>query len=226
MNMRTIQFGKYKCVMNWARYGNGRLALQLDDAKNGEPVLVATVNMPDEEIDGDEVIIKNYHENEGILNVLIHDKIISRPIRNVDGNPGILVCKLLITPDVIEEGSKRMKHLSLYENFKINEADKFTFKTEKPTGKWRSFDEDTYHIKLKGKEVGQIVEVVAGNGSPKTYKIRLMVTKTDKITDSNPNCSWKWITLKKECESLEAAKLWLNQAIGELQKAYILHPLD
>lgn len=82
---------------------------------------------------------------------------------------------------------------------------KFTFKTEKPTGSYKSFFSDYHYIKLKKKEVGTITD--------KTYKIRLKVWKADINEDGNPNCKWKWITLKKESKTLQEAKDFLNENI-------------
>jgi len=109
-----------------------------------------------------------------------------------------------------------MKHIKLFENF-LNEADKFTFKTTKSTGRYRSFYSDSHDIKLKGNNVGNIQD-------EKPFKIKLMVMKNEAkgITDNNPNCPWKWITLKKESESLEEAKTWINSVIEQIQKQYEL----
>jgi len=79
----------------------------------------------------------------------------------------------------------------------------FTFKTEKPTGRYRSFDNDTHNIKLQKVEVGVIC-------SDKPFKIRLQVVKKDIMEDGNKNCPWKWITFKKESETLDEAKKFLN----------------
>ncbi len=109
-----------------------------------------------------------------------------------------------------------MIHIKLYESF-LNEAvEKFTFKTTKPTGRYRSFDSDMHEIKLKGFVVGSI--------SPdKPFKIRLMVVKNGTtIKDDNANCPWKWIALKHESESLDAAKEWLNANIEGIKKNWPL----
>lgn len=94
-------------------------------------------------------------------------------------------------------------------------ADKFTFKTNKPTGKYRSFDTDYHHIKLAGREVGNI-------SAGKTFRINLNVMKTETITDSNPNCPWKRITLKKESETLQEAKDWLNANFKSITAKYTI----
>jgi hypothetical protein len=89
----------------------------------------------------------------------------------------------------------------------------FKFKTNKPTGKWRAFDNPSHHIKHKGKEVGMI-----DHEAP--FKIRLMVMKADIMEDGNGNCPWKWITLTKQSESLQEAKDFLNEKIDIIFAKY------
>jgi hypothetical protein len=80
---------------------------------------------------------------------------------------------------------------------------KFTFKTVKPTGRYSSFFSDQYLIKFNKVEVGEITDNLP-------IRIRLKVYKDDLNEDGNPNCSWKWITLKKTFNSIDEAKLFLN----------------
>ena len=80
---------------------------------------------------------------------------------------------------------------------------KFTFKTEKAVGRYRSFDTDDHQIKFNKFVCGQIQD-----GVP--YQIRLMVW-TDE--EKHENARWKWIALKKESNSLQEAKEFLNQRI-------------
>lgn len=95
----------------------------------------------------------------------------------------------------------------------------FTFKTEKPTGKWRSFNPETHHIKLNKIEVGTINGQGRFNDSP-PFKIRLQVKKKDINEDGNPNCRWKWIILKKDSQTLQEAKDFLNQHFKEITELY------
>lgn len=95
----------------------------------------------------------------------------------------------------------------------------FTFKTEKPTGKWRSFYPDSHHIKIKKSKVGNISDKYP-------HKISLAVFKEDINEDGNPNCEWKWIQLKKESKSLSEAKEWLKSNYDLLIKKYRLYPLS
>lgn len=96
---------------------------------------------------------------------------------------------------------------------------KFTFKTEKPTGTYRSFYPSAHYIKLKGKQVGSITD-------KEHYKIRLKVVKKDVLEDGDPNCTWKWITLTKESQSLQEAKDFLNENIDSILTKYNLHFID
>jgi len=91
----------------------------------------------------------------------------------------------------------------------------FTFKTNKPTGKWRSFHSTTHDIKIKRKLVGSIDDA-------HPHKIRLTVIKKDILEDGNKNCDWKWIVLKKKSESLEEAKLFLQENYEAILKRYNL----
>jgi hypothetical protein len=94
--VKTIKFLGFNCRLERGEYNNGRLALELVDIKSDEPVAVATVNMPMEALSKDEVVIKNYSENEGILDALIKAKVISQPIRIVQsGYVSSPICKLL-----------------------------------------------------------------------------------------------------------------------------------
>lgn len=91
---------------------------------------------------------------------------------------------------------------------------KFTFKKNKPEGRYSWVHNPTYDIKLKGKIVGSIEH--------ETWDIRLMIIKDDINEDGNPNCKWKWVKLKKKSETLEEAKEWLNSVIDKLLEKYKL----
>ncbi len=110
---------------------------------------------------------------------------------------------------------------SINEFKKLNENNKkFTFKTENPVGRQKSFDKPTYYIKLDKKQVGIIYE------KESKQIIRLQVTKTEIITDNNPNCPQKQITLKAQHNSLDEAKVFLNTHINTILNQQTLYPLD
>lgn len=93
----------------------------------------------------------------------------------------------------------------------------FTFKTEKSTGRYRSFYPDTVYIKHNKKVVGMFDE---------DFNIRLMIEKKDINENGNPNCSWKWITLKKKSSSLDEAKSFLKENYSKIVELYNLHYSD
>ncbi len=93
---------------------------------------------------------------------------------------------------------------------------KFTFKTEHPTGLYRSFYKSQHYIKFNKIGVGSI-----GNESP--YSIRLKVTKEDINEDGCSNCEWKWIRLKGEFSSLDEAKTFLVKNTEAIMAKFKIH---
>lgn len=81
----TITWKGRQYKLDFARYNNDRLAITFIDAKTGEDDIRATVNLPDEDIDpkniDQEIAIKDYSENEGVLDALVKAEIVSKPIR-------------------------------------------------------------------------------------------------------------------------------------------------
>ena len=69
--MKTVRFQQWDCVVEKGTYSNGRPALILNDAHTGKQVAVATVVLPDVEADRNEVFIKDYSENAGMLKALV-----------------------------------------------------------------------------------------------------------------------------------------------------------
>jgi hypothetical protein len=92
---------------------------------------------------------------------------------------------------------------------------KFTFKTEKQTGKYRAFYVPFHYIKLDGKEVGNI--------DHDAWRIRLMIY--DEALKGT-NCEWKWILLKHVPVSLEEAKAFLIKNQIAIESKYKLHKLE
>jgi len=65
----VIKFRRYTCAVCRAVYGNGQTALWLEDVNSGARIAVATVAL-DVPLPKDRVLIKNWEENEGILQAL------------------------------------------------------------------------------------------------------------------------------------------------------------
>lgn len=89
----TTPYDNYTVIPQWGNYSNGRIALELIDAEDGETVMVATVNIPDAMIEKDELIIKNYSENEGVLEALQKEGIVGPIIKTV--RTGFVTCPVV-----------------------------------------------------------------------------------------------------------------------------------
>ena len=100
--MTTLQYKSYPVRLHCERYSNKRPAIQLilandtEEAIAGELITTATVNLPNEPIHSDEIAVKSYSENEGMLDWLWHNNIIERqPTRYIpSGFVRIPICKL------------------------------------------------------------------------------------------------------------------------------------
>ena len=74
---KTVNFMGEELNVKLSKYANGQNAMQLVD-QDGIPFMTASV-AHDVNIDDDCVIIKNYSENEGIMEALIEAEIIEKP---------------------------------------------------------------------------------------------------------------------------------------------------
>ena len=79
--MKTFKltaFGQTRdVVIQLHKYSNGRPVIQLVDAEDGEPYATATVNIPDVLLLDNEVLVKDYSENEGMLDFLSKNNIVT-----------------------------------------------------------------------------------------------------------------------------------------------------
>lgn len=78
---KTVNFMGEALTIVMSRYANGQNAIQLVD-QDGMPFMTASVAY-DVNIAIDCVIIKNYSENEGILEALIEAGIIDKPFMEI-----------------------------------------------------------------------------------------------------------------------------------------------
>jgi hypothetical protein len=81
MPLIRVQFGEWNCIAEKLKYNNGRIAIQLIDDCDGAPVATATINVPAEQLAEDEAIIKDYAENEGMVQALMDAGIITNFVR-------------------------------------------------------------------------------------------------------------------------------------------------
>lgn len=95
--MKTIQFKEWECHLVYDKYRNQRRAIQLIDVHDRELVATATVNLPHEPLEDNEVAIKDYSENNGMIQVLQSEEIIGEVKRYVrQGFVMIPICELLM----------------------------------------------------------------------------------------------------------------------------------
>lgn len=66
-----LRYKEWNVELRHVFYDNGRAALQLIDADDGEPVATATTNLPDEPLEEGEAFVKDYSENRGMLDWLV-----------------------------------------------------------------------------------------------------------------------------------------------------------
>lgn len=75
-------------------YKNGQICIQLIDTSDGFPFATATVAVEDNLLKEDELAIKDYSENEGILDTLIDHNIVEHPRAFIQsGFVKIPICK-------------------------------------------------------------------------------------------------------------------------------------
>lgn len=94
--MTRVRFRNWDCIVRKRRYDNGRPALQLIDAGDGSPIATATINLPDEPLGRNQVFIKDYSENEGMLAALVAAGVVEPTGQTVrSGYVEVPVCELL-----------------------------------------------------------------------------------------------------------------------------------
>lgn len=82
--MTTVQFREWTCRVVFDRYcHDNRTAILLVDVEDGSPVATATVNIPDEELTQGCCFIKDWSENEGMLEALVEAGIVEPTGRRV-----------------------------------------------------------------------------------------------------------------------------------------------
>jgi hypothetical protein len=89
----------------------------------------------------------------------------------------------------------------------ITKAKKFTFKVNRPTGKYKSFSNTYVEIKLDGCVVGSFSESAINNSSV----IAFHVIKEDILEDGNPNCIWKSRFIKNPNNKIKDTQKFLNE---------------
>lgn len=84
----------YECRLGWGDYGNGNVAI-FAKSPEGELIGVLSVNTC-EVLDNDHVAIKDWSENEGVLQSLVDNGVVSAPERTIPtGYVEAAVCRIL-----------------------------------------------------------------------------------------------------------------------------------
>ncbi len=91
-----VKFFDWSCDVVVKKYHNGRNAIELVDVYDGSRVAIATVNLPDVDLEANEVIIRNYSEAEGMLDILVKAGVIEPTGKVVtSGFATLEICKLI-----------------------------------------------------------------------------------------------------------------------------------
>lgn len=77
--MRTYKLRGENVIVSIKKYGNNRPCIIITD-EDGLPYMIATINAPERPLEDNEVIIKDYAENEGVYKWLLERNIISSMI--------------------------------------------------------------------------------------------------------------------------------------------------
>jgi hypothetical protein len=91
----NLKYKQWSVVFVCGQYCTGRLAIELVDAHDGERITVVTVNLEDVTIEDDEVIIKTWSENEGMVEWLQSVGVVTDIVRTEPtGYAEACVCKV------------------------------------------------------------------------------------------------------------------------------------
>jgi len=89
------KYGMWRAQIHWRYYENSRRAMELI-TKDGEVICVATINIPEVDVPDGHVLIKNWSENEGVLESLLENGVIEDTgIRIPTGYVEAALCKVL-----------------------------------------------------------------------------------------------------------------------------------
>lgn len=108
----AVEFAGYRCVAYETAYpseAGGARAIYLVDAADGEPVATATVNVEgvSEKLPDREVLIKDYSENEGMLEALARAGLVEDTGRRVrTGYVAVPVARLLYPEEQGKEAQR------------------------------------------------------------------------------------------------------------------------
>lgn len=76
MKKKEFMYGMTPVNIKIGTYNNRRPNIQLIDAIDGVPFMTATINVPLVDVEGDQIIIKDYSENTGVFDWLIEKNVV------------------------------------------------------------------------------------------------------------------------------------------------------
>jgi hypothetical protein len=88
---KIINFNGFICNFQLHEYVNGGTAITLVDTDDGMPVATASLWIGN--LFHDEIAIKDYSENEGMVEALLEAGLIYPPHRSVNGHPVVRLVK-------------------------------------------------------------------------------------------------------------------------------------
>jgi hypothetical protein len=84
MTKKVYQFGDLNVNVNFSYYReNDRPSMTIVEADSQEVLFHASVNLPNIKIEENQMFIKNYSENEGVLDFLLSNNIVKKSGRTV-----------------------------------------------------------------------------------------------------------------------------------------------
>lgn len=94
MDFKNLQFRQWKVDLSFAFYVTGEsMAIQLRDSQDGSPIATATVNLSTY-LPANQVYVKDYSENEGMLQFLTDNKVVTLLAWEQHGFVEIAHCQL------------------------------------------------------------------------------------------------------------------------------------
>lgn len=103
-DVKRVAFHGWPCIIRFDRYiNNNRTAIQLVHADEGDLVATATINIPEARLADDQVIIKDYGENSGMLETLVNAGIVEDTgFRILLPFVEVPVCRLLVKEEGLQ----------------------------------------------------------------------------------------------------------------------------
>lgn len=75
-------------------------------------------------------------------------------------------------------------------------------------------EEDFVDLKIKGKKFGSIS---GGSAFHRNYHIQFAHKQQDE------NCPWTWLVIKRDCKTLEEAKVLAQASVDDFMRDYNIH---